>query len=584
MKKILSAVLAAVMILTAMVSLTSCKGPKDAGAEISVYLGNEVYDFDPTDYYVDSNAEQLMSLLYEPLFKINSKGELKCAAAKDYKVNKEDRTIVINLRETYWSNEEPVTAEDFVYAWRDIIIEPKNANPAAVLFYDIENAFEIKSGVSGISLYDFGVEANGKKITIKYREGADYKQLLKNLASVATSPVYYNAVKTGAGYWSKSTSTIVTNGPFRISELNYGTGDFTLMRNLGYHQKTTEKHYTDQVTPNTLVQFVVDGEEVTLSYDLIANKTVFYMSDAPLEDRAANKSKAKVTDDLSTYTYVFNFDNPLFQIKEVRQALSLALDRDAMVEAITFGKAATGFLPDPVAKNLYGKTISDRLASESEAAELLAGVDFTGIDKSFTLTINDDEESEAMANIAKAAWEALGFKVNIKKVSTVTSTVTGSNGEKTEILDSEIQALVKAASLGERTDKDGNAIFDIIALDWQMYSTDAFVSLAAFSSHMNGNGAVNGVARANITGWSSIDFDQCIDRAYTAKNKEDRKTALKAAEQILLDSCVVIPVVYNQSFAFVSKDLSNVSYDAYGNFSLTKATQKNYRKYLDKED
>ena len=65
MKKIVSLLLAAVMMLGIAASLASCaEAPLDAGAEISVWLGNDVYDLDPTDYYVDSNAEQVMSLLY----------------------------------------------------------------------------------------------------------------------------------------------------------------------------------------------------------------------------------------------------------------------------------------------------------------------------------------------------------------------------------------------------------------------------------------------------------------------------------------------------------------------------------------
>ena len=40
-------------------------------------LGEKVYDFDPTDYYVDSNAELVMGLLYDPLFRVNEKGKIK---------------------------------------------------------------------------------------------------------------------------------------------------------------------------------------------------------------------------------------------------------------------------------------------------------------------------------------------------------------------------------------------------------------------------------------------------------------------------------------------------------------------------
>ena len=93
MKKILSLLLAMTMLVGALLSLSSCGAPEDDGAEIYVYLGEQIYDFDPTDYYADSNAEQIMSLLFEPLFKLNSKGEVECAAAKSYSVDEINREI-----------------------------------------------------------------------------------------------------------------------------------------------------------------------------------------------------------------------------------------------------------------------------------------------------------------------------------------------------------------------------------------------------------------------------------------------------------------------------------------------------------
>jgi len=580
MKRIVSILLVFVMLFGAALSITSCSAPKDDGAEISVYLGDEVFDFDPTDYYVDRNAEQLMSLLFEPLFTLNEKGEIKCAAAKEYKVDKESRQIVITLRETYWSDEVRVKAEDFVYAWRNILIEPDNANPAAALLYDIENAAEIKSGAIN-TLYDLGVDATGVyEITITYREGGDYKQLLKNLASIATAPVREDVVSAARPYWTKQLPTITTNGPFRIEEIERGTGDFTLSRNLGYHQKSSAKYYTDHVTPGALVSFFApDGKKLELSYQDIVDSVVFYMGNASLADRAEYKDEAVVADDLSTYTYVFNTENPLFAIKEVRQALSIALDREAMVEAVTFAKAATGFLPDPVAKSVYGKNITNRLEATKAASELLKNVDFTGISKSFTLTINDDEASVAIAALAKAAWEKLGFSVTVKKVSsTVTSVLDSASSEYIDIEDSTIQMLIKDASYGIRN-------FDVIAVDWQMYSTDAFVPLAAFTRALNGNGIFKGENRLNISGWWSAEYDDYIYAAYNAENAEERKAALAEAEKILLENCPVIPVLYNQSFAFIHDDVSKVTVDAFGNFSFTKAVQKNYEQYLkDDED
>ena len=152
-----------------------------------------------------------------------------------------------------------------------------------------------------------------------------------------------------------------------------------------------------------------------VSYADIESKTVFYLADAPLSVRAENEKKATVYDDTSVLSYVFNTENPLFAIKEVRQALSLVIDREAIADLVTFGKAANGFLPD-----ICGGSSADLISTTAakEAAEaLLAGVDFTGISKSFTISVDNNEESVAIAEAVAAAWKSLGFKVTVKAVA-----------------------------------------------------------------------------------------------------------------------------------------------------------------------
>jgi ABC-type oligopeptide transport system substrate-binding subunit len=318
MKRIIALILLAALAFSVSLSFVGCGAPEDPGAEIGVYLGDRAFDFDPSDYYVDSNAEQVMSLLFEPLFTVDEDGDLECAAADDYDINEKEREIVITLRETYWSDDVQVKAQDYIYAWRDVILEPNNPNHAAALFYDIENAIEVKNGRA--SLYEFGAVASDVfEITIKYREGADTEQLLKNLASVATSPLREDVVSKAKTYWSKSIVTIVTNGPFKVKIFDEALGEFELERNLGFHQNSKIEDYDDEVIPYKLIStFRVDDTFVDLTYSDIENKTVFYLGDAPLSDRAANKDKAVTFDDLSTYSYVFNTEKPLFAIKEVR--------------------------------------------------------------------------------------------------------------------------------------------------------------------------------------------------------------------------------------------------------------------------
>ena len=193
MKKITSLLMTVVMLFGIVTVLAACGTPDNPGAQIKVYLGEEVYDFDPTDYYADDNAEQVMSLLFEPLFSVNKKGKLECAAADDYDVDEDERTITITLRESYWSDGSLVIADHFIYAWRKLL-DASTANPAAALLYDIEGAVDVKTGEQTKNSAELGVERlETDVIKITYRQGADYKQLLKNLASIATAPLNFES-------------------------------------------------------------------------------------------------------------------------------------------------------------------------------------------------------------------------------------------------------------------------------------------------------------------------------------------------------------------------------------------------------
>ena len=581
MKRIVSLLLTLVMLFGALTALTSCGAPKNDGAEINIYLGSQVFDFDPSDYYVSSGAEQLLSLIYEPLFTLNKNGKIKNAAADKYEVDKEERKIVITLRESYWSDNIKVKASDFVYAWCERIINPANTNPAAALFVDIEGVREAMNGEG--SIYDVAIKATEMdQITITYCEGADYNRILKNLASVATSPVRQDIAETSNSYWSKYTA--VTNGAFKIKSYDKEDGTFELTRNLGYHQNPRTKDYDNKVRPGMLYgEFTFPGSDISVSYEDIENKVTFVMADASLAERAEYKKKAKTADHTSTYTYVFNTEHPLFADANVRLALSAVIDREAIVNAITFGKAADGFIPD-----VSGGSKDDLIstgANKAKAEQYLAAANQSVVNanKAFTLTIDSDEESKKIAEIVEAAWESLGFTVTVKVAEPVENTVADGT-----IHDSGIQYLIKNATYGD-------VGFDVIAVDWQTYSLDAMAGLASLTSNLNGMGieykndvAVTdpayAVARKNVAGWSDKTYDDLVASALACDDKKERAEKLAAAEAYLVAEMPVCPLVFNQSFVFTGSKISKVKFDGLGNLNLTNAKLSGYTKYYKPEE
>ncbi len=590
MKRFMSLVLALAMLIGCVSVLSSC-GADDDGAQFNVYLGDEVYDFDPGDYYADSNAEQVMSLLYEPLFKLNSRGKLKMAAAEGYSVDEETRTITIDIRETYWSTGPRVQAQDFRFAWARIL-DPDNSNPAAALFYDIEGAVELKNNEDSDGIYgeSLGIKAESPyQLKIIYKEGADYEQLLKNLASVAASPINRSAYEKDPARWSKTLASMAFNGPFVVNEVDYAENSFSLARNLGYHQNPEEADPMKHVTPSVLFSSL-DRE---LTYDQIENKTVFYMGDATLAQRAEYKDEAEVTDELSTYSYIFNTKtNDFLKEKNVRRALSLAINRAEIVTAITFGKPATGLIPD-ACKDFRENDILSADANLTEAKALLAQVNLDALDTEITLVVNDDEQSIKIAELVKASWESLDsrIEVTVKEIGAVISKV--KDGERElDCYDSGIQYILKEAAEGNFSYSGadyGTFDVDVIGIDFMMYSYDPFVALAGLTSNYGTSGYKIGsdgsvTKRNNVTGWTSSAYDALIDAAYKAEDEDTRLAKLREAEQLLLEESPIVPVVYNQNFAFIGNKLKNVETDGLGHFVLTEAKLKNYQDYLPKED
>lgn len=598
MKKIVSMLLLVLLLSGTVLGLSSCgdKEPVGGGAQISVYLGDKIYDFDPQGDYTNDAALSVISLMFEPLFRINSKGELKNAMASSYEVNEKTRTITIKLRESYWSDGATrVKASDFIYAWKNLI-SLQTQHPAAVLLYDIENALEIKQGTVGLD--EFGARAvNDKTIEIKLEAGCkSYKSFLRNLANVALSPLNSLSVEGRRDSWAKRLSTFSSNGPFTLESYDIEEGTFTLARNDGYHRPKKSDATSDAyVTPYILkTLWNVDAEKADAAYldemtAQLAAKTCFYMGELSLAKRAEMKKNVKTSDLLSTYTYAFNVENPLFANKEVRKVLESVIDRSEIVKTIVFGKAATGLVPAKVADgtkissnfrknggNLLSKTATRTI---DEAKTKLAELGATP--GAFTLTYLDSETERAIAEYVKGRWTQLGYTVTLRAVSGVEVNF-DDKGVAVTLYDS---ALQRAYESGD---------FDVIGIDYQMFSTDALVALSALTSNMNGNGLSLGsgdgyvegettyAPLGNVLGYKNASYDQKVAAAFAEKDLGKRADLLHEAEVLLLADMPIIPLVFNQSY-YTSTQLSGISFGYNGYVSFTKVSQKNYTKYLPKD-
>lgn len=602
MKRIFAFLLCALMVVSCFVSCGSEINVDNPGAYISMYLTDEVYDFDPAYAYNNESALRVVSLLFAPLFSLDKNGKVKNELVKSYEIFEDPKAseykLTLTLEDSYWSDGTPVSANDVVFAWKRIL-EVESTSEAAALLYDIKNARKVKEG--DLSIDALGIYAvNTTTVEIFFEEkldangspAIDYNGFMRNLTSYALVPLR-EMIVSRTDDWAKKPATMVCSGPFTLRKVSYDKDNRTLVleRNAYYLRDKEVDALDKKVTPYRLViDYTKTEEEIMAAYEA---GEIFYVGDIPLSLRGDYASVADVRDEMSTHTYYLNEKaiiggKALFAEQAVREALSLAIDREAIANAVVFAKAATALVPYGVfdansAKKQFRAVGGDLISSAADMSAAKAKLSAAGIDPSqytFAITVAAyDEVHVAIAEMVKDAWCELGFKVKVNAIDVETNDDLGTTGEVATDIKDDIFA---------ETIRSGD--YQVAAVDLVAYTPDAFGILAPFAKGFSGQGMDMDLRDENNqpyyvipshkTGFDNEEYNALIEKAYATTSASERATILHDAEKALMASMPVIPIVFNQTATLTSKDLSGVKTSYYGTSVFSGAKLKDYEKYI----
>lgn len=578
MKRILAFALCLLMIVPLFASCGK-KDEEDKGAVIRTYMTSDIYNFDPIYAYTDEAATKIMGMIYEGLFSLNADGKVEKKLCKSYKIieddEKQEYKMQITINDTGWSDGRTVSVDDVVYAWKRIL-DPEFSCSAASMLFDIKNAKNYKNG--DCSPDDVGLyPVDTKVLEIYFEKPINYDLFIENLCSPLLVPLREDVVAK-AEQWASNVAIMVGNGPFAVR--SFVPGEKMALQRNAYYYRNIDKDADDKVVKpyRIYINLSQDADEQLAAYN---DGIVFYNSEIALESRKDMAKTVKTVDMENVHTYYFNTTNELLAKKEVRQALSMALDRQAIADIAVFAEAATGLITDGVfetsRKNSFRKEGGDiiKVAGDVEGAKALlkkAGVRSGSLE----IAVRDNEVDVAIANYAKEIWKDLGFSVTVKKY-----------GYKKVVTEKEYEVYVDQF---EQAFKSGD--FDVAAVDLQMFSTDAFSTLAQFAvgyagtaldlSDEKGGGWD---AKPGITGYNSKEYNKLIDQAFAENaDRAKRSELLHQAEKLLLEDMPVTPLVTLQNAYVKSKSLSKLSFDFYGCPVFTKVKLKNYEEYTDIEE
>ena len=162
----------------------------------------------------DHSSVQVAIQLFEGLTEIDEAGQTAPLGAERWEVGDDGRTYTFFLRgDRLWSDGTPVTADDYVWAWRRAI-DPRTAADYATLLYPIKNAARIHGQRLDSAL--LGATARETRtLVVNLEEPLAHFPRLTSL--VTFSPLKKEALERHGDRWIRP-ENIVTNGPFRLIE------------------------------------------------------------------------------------------------------------------------------------------------------------------------------------------------------------------------------------------------------------------------------------------------------------------------------------------------------------------------------
>ncbi len=441
--------------------------------------------------------------LYEGLVMQDKDAGLIPGAAESWTVSDDGTVYTFKLRANgVWSDGSPVTAEDFVYAFRRLE-DPATGAEYASMLYVVKNGEEVNTGkVKPEELGVKAVDASTFEVTLK----SPTPYFLEMLTHQSTYPVNKAAIDKLGADWIKP-GNLVSNGAFTLTE--FVPGDhIKLVKNAKFHDAANVKldvvNYYPTEDRSTAIKRFEAGELDT-------------NDDIPTEQMADLKTKfgdqLRIGPYLGTYYYAIKTDKAPWDNVELRNAVSMAIDRDFLAEKVWQNSMIPGYSMVPPGIEGYTSALAtfadeSQIDREDKAKAVLEKLGYTP-EKPLKMEIryNTSENHKNTAVAIQEQLKPLGIEVTL--LNTDTKTHYGHLEQKGD--------------------------FDVARAGWIADYKDP-ESFLGISRKASGN---------NYSNYDSPKFEELMNKAAAAGGKpEERLKDLSEAERVLIDDVGQIPLLY----------------------------------------
>ncbi|MEK6189743.1 MAG: ABC transporter substrate-binding protein [Carnobacterium alterfunditum] len=470
----------------------------------------------------DTVSGTVLNNVNEGLYRQNPENKLELGmAAEEPEISEDGLTFTFKIKEdAVWSNGDPVTANDFVFAWQRLVNPETAAEYSYMIDGVVENASAILTGEMEPS--ELGAKAvDDKTLEVQLETAKPYFKDLLTLPMFL--PQNEAFVTEQGGDYATNSDTVLYNGPFVLDEWD-GTGlSWVLNKNEEYWD-------TDAVALDTINVDVVKETSTAINlYDTGAVDRITLSGEYVQTKQGDPELKTQPTS--SVFYFKFNQERDgeetALANENIRKAIAMAFDKQAFADTVLQNGSipANGLVPealaaDPASGEDFRAQSGDLLTYNVEEAQKYfeEGLNELGVD-SLTLEILGDDTENAKKSLefmqAQLTSNLPGLEINLRNVP-----------------------------FKIRLDADTNQDYDIEMAGWGADYADPINFLELFHSE-NGN---------NKSSYANPEYDALVESAQTnVSDLEGRWEDMLEAEKILMETGGIAPI-YQREYSVLEKD------------------------------
>jgi oligopeptide transport system substrate-binding protein len=469
---------------------------------IHLYSQADLISLDPRIGF-DRRSIQIIRELFEGLMRIGKDGKPELALAQSVDISQDGKVYTFHLRPSTWSNGRPVTADDFVWAWKSLLNHDVSSTGSYALFviHNARQAYRHECSLDEVGLRV--IDPMVLEVTLEHP--APY--FLEFLTLPIYSPICRSAAEADPNWAAGISPAYVCNGPFILKDRKLKSY-LTLEKNPLYwnpHGAASDQLQVAIVEdPQTAYNMFCEGS-LDWYGDTCGNMTLEMVYDLNKKGSLIKKESG------GAYMLPCRTDAPHLASAKIRQALACAIDRKQICEKLLQGGETPAYsLVHRTISLLHHQTFDyDPGSAKKLMAEGMAELGYTKATYPPIVITHFSEPTvkSIVSTIQQQLQDCLGITVELQAVDWGT--------------------WMKKFSTGD---------YQILSLFWFTWYQDPTYNLE-FVKYKN--------MGLNGTGWENPEYIRLLDAADRSVDTVVRNEYLRQAEELVMKELPVIPVFYH---------------------------------------